>query len=222
MIAISQEVKVRIKTYYKRESKIIYPPVDVEKYSNKNTLLTAVDMDRKIIHKTSNHNLETESYYLIVSRLEPYKKVDIAIKAFNDLGYPLMIIGKGSEEARLRVMANKNIIFQGFVDDRDLPYFYQNAKGFIYPQIEDFGITAVEAQAAGVPVIALKRGGALDTIIENKTGVFFKNQNKKSLIEAIIKFEKMKFDKNILRNNAKKFSKEIFMKEILDLVRKTV
>ena len=80
----------------------------------------------------------------------------------------------------------------------------------------------MEAQAAGVPVIALKRGGALDTIIENKTGVFFKNQNKKSLIEAIIKFEKMKFDKNILRNNAKKFSKEIFMKEILDLVRKTV
>jgi len=210
MVAISKEVSIRIKRYYHRDSKIIYPPVNVSKFIAVNP-------------KLKNINLKLfKDYYLIVSRLEPYKKVDLAVDAFNKLGYPLLIVGVGSDETRLKAMANKNIIFLGFIDDKDLTEYYQNAKGFIYPQIEDFGITAVEAQAAGVPVIAYKKGGALDTVIENETGVFFKVQNKKSLIEAVKKFEKMKFKKETLQNNAMRFGKEKFKKEILDLVKKTV
>ena len=222
MIAISKEVRERIKKYYHRESKIIYPPVDIEKFINKSLSPLVVGTKGTVIVKRSNHKFNTKNYYLIVSRLEPYKKVDLAVDAFNELGYPLMIVGVGSDEVRLKAMANRNIIFQGFVDDKVLPEFYQNAKGFVFPQIEDFGITAVESQAAGVPVIAFKKGGALDTVIDGTTGVFFKVQSKESLISAVKKFEKMKFDKKTLQNNAMRFGKENFKKEILDLVKKTV
>jgi glycosyltransferase involved in cell wall biosynthesis len=108
-------------------------------------------------------------------------------------------------------MANKNIIFKGFVDDNELPLYYQNAKGFIFPQLEDFGITAVESQAAALPVIAYKKGGALD-IVEDKTGVFFNKQTKESLIGAVRKFERMKFDKRILQKNAARFNVNKFKK----------
>ncbi len=207
MIAISSEVKRRIKKYYGRDSEIIYPPVDLEKFDIGSL-------------KINEGNYRKKKYYLIVSRLVPYKKVDLAIEAFNCLGYPLLIVGTGSEEKRLKKMAKKNIRFAGFVKDKELVEKYAGAIAFIYPQEEDFGITALEAQALGVPVIAFRKGGAVDTVVEGKTGVFFGKQTKDSLINAVKLFERM--DKRGLKNycfaNAKRFSKERFKKEFLDLI----
>jgi glycosyltransferase involved in cell wall biosynthesis len=201
-IAISGTVQKRIKKYYKRESDIIYPPVEINKF--KNQKLNILNIKR---------SFNTKKYYLLVSRLVPYKKVDLAIKAFNELGYRLVIVGTGTEESYLRKIAKDNIEFRGFVDEEKLVELYQGAEAFIHPQEEDFGITAVEAQAAGVPVIAYKKGGVLDTVIENKTGVFFEKQTTTSLQKAITRFETLCFDKKLLIKNAQKFSKERFKKE---------
>lgn len=205
-VAISTKVKKRIKKYYKRESEVIYPPVDVDRFEIKDL------------------RLKKKEYYLIVVRLVPYKRVDLAIEAFNELGLPLVIVGTGSEEKKLRRMAKNNISFAGFVKDKDLPRLYQGAKALIYPQEEDFGITAVEAQAVGVPVIAYKAGGALDTVINGKTGVFFEEQTKESLIEVVKRFDEL-IHRSIKREdcvkNAKRFSKQRFKKEFLDLIKRS-
>lgn len=203
IIAISHEVQNRIKKYYERESEIIYPPVDVEKFNtNKATPILSLPKD----------------YYLVVSRLVPYKRVDLVVEAFNDLNLPLVIVGTGSEEKKLKSKAKKNIRFAGFVTESDLISYYFQAKAFIFPQIEDFGIAAVEAQAAGVPVIAHNKGGALDTVFDGKTGVFFKTQTKKSLISAVNEFQRMSFEKNAIKLNARRFSKKRFQKQIADYV----
>lgn len=198
IIAISSVVKKRIKKYYQREATIIYPPVDVAFFKN--------EISQK------------EDFYLIVSRLEAYKKVDLAIQAFNRLGLPLFIIGKGSEEEKLKKMAKSNIKFLGQLTDTKLKDYYKRSKALIMPQEEDFGIVAIEAQAAGTPVIAFQKGGAIDTVIEGKTGVFFSQQKVESLIKAIRKFKRTKFKKEDLFKNALKFSKEKFKKEILSLI----
>lgn len=203
MIAISKEVQNRIKKYYHRDSKLIFPPVDVVKFRNK-----------------SDFKPKEKNYYLIVSRLEPYKKVDLAIDAFVKLKKNLVVIGIGSQLGtyKSKYKQNKNILFEGFVPDDELPGYYQNARAFIFPQEEDFGITAVEAQASGSLVIAYKKGGALDTVVDGITGVFFDKQDVESLITAIKRHERTKFDKNILWRNAKKFDCKRFKKEIVDLL----
>jgi glycosyltransferase involved in cell wall biosynthesis len=199
LIAISSVVRERIDKYYDRESVVVYPPVNTK-------------------FETKNFKLKNKNYYLIVSRLVPYKKIDIAIKAFNKLGYLLVIVGTGSEMAKLKHQAKKNIGFTGFVRDDELVGYYQHAKALIYPQEEDFGITAVEAQSYGIPVIAYKKGGALDTVIEGKTGVFFDKQNPDSLILGVRKFEQQNFERKDLINNAKRFSKENFKQEFLKAI----
>lgn len=196
MIAISSEVQKRINKYYARDSQIIFPPVDIKKIKSKKA-----------------------KYYLIVSRLVNYKKVDLAISAFNELGLPLVIVGVGREEKKLKAVAKKNIKFLGFVTEKKLADIYSKAIALIFPQEEDFGITAVEAQYFGIPVIAFKKGGALDTVIENKTGVFFNKQTKQSLVKAVQKFETMKFNKKSIISNANKFSKKKFQNSILKVVK---
>jgi glycosyltransferase involved in cell wall biosynthesis len=204
MIAISTAVKNRIKKYYDRDSIVIFPPID-----NSFFVTPLYNGVTKRMRK----------YYLIVSRLVPYKKVDLAIKAFNKLGYPLIIIGNGLEEGKLKNMAKKNIKFIRQVSDEELIKYYQGAKALIMPQEEDFGIVAIEAQAMGTPVIAYKAGGVLDTVIEGKTGLFFEKQSVKSLTAAVKKFNRFKFNKNDLIKNAVRFSKEKFKKEFLDLIK---
>ncbi|MFV1917714.1 MAG: glycosyltransferase, partial [Patescibacteria group bacterium] len=140
MVAISSAVQKRIEKYYKRESKIIYPPVEVEKFRSKGT------------------GQMRDNFFLVVSRLTPYKRVDLAIEAFNELGFPLVIAGTGREEARLKSMAKKNVKFVGELTDRLLAQYYKRCSALIFPQEEDFGLTAVEAQAAGAPVIAYGKG----------------------------------------------------------------
>lgn len=204
-LAISSEVQKRIKNYYQRDSIVIYPPVDVNKFVN---------------YKIEENSSMEKDYYLIVSRLVPYKKVDLAIKTFNELELPLIVVGTGSEETKLKFMSRKNIKFKGFVSEEELIKLYKGARGFIYPQEEDFGITAVEAQSAGVPIIAFKRGGIRDTVIEGETGIFFDNQTVESLSSAILKFERMTFSKNVLVKNADRFSKTRFKEQFKDLVEK--
>lgn len=199
LIAISTEVQRRIRKYYERNSEVIYPPSDVEKF------------------QISKSNPGT--YFLVVSRLVPYKRVDLAVRAFNELGLRLLIVGTGSEEGSLKRIAKSNITFAGFVDDDKLVEFYQNAKALIMPQEEDFGIVAVEAQASGVPVIAYRRGGVRDSVIEGVTGIFFRRQETRDLIRAVEKFGKKRFDRRVLIKNAKRFSKERFKKEFLDIVK---
>ena len=201
LVAISNEVKNRITKYYNRESIVIHPPVDHLPLS------------------TFHFPLPISNFYLLVSRLVPYKKVDLAVKAFNELGLPLVVVGTGSEEKRLKRMAGKNIIFTGHLTDSQLADYYKKARGFIFPQREDFGIAAVEAQPHGVGVIAFAGGGALDTVTA-ETGVFFKKQGKQDLIKAIKEFETKKFEVRRIKQNAKRFSKERFKKEFLKLIDK--
>ena len=153
-------------------------------------------------------------YYLYVGRLVKYKKVDLLVDTFNQLKLPLVIVGVGSEFNSLKLKANSNIKFLGQVTDKELVKVYQGAKAFLMPQEEDFGITAVEAQSYGVPVIAYKQGGALDTVIDGKTGVFFTDQTEPGLKSAIAKFDTISFNKRYLIANAKKFGKNRFKREL--------
>ena len=215
-VAISSAVKDRITNYYGRVSQVVYPPVEIEKFVNKYPDVpasTKSDIDYDVISGK-------EKYYLIVSRLVPYKKVDLAVEVFNELGLPLIVVGTGSEESKLKSISRKNISFAGFVPDDELMEYYKNAKALIMPQEEDFGLVAVEAQAAGVAVIAYKKGGALDTAVEGRTGLFFSKQSTKSLIDAVKRFSKIKFNKKVIMKNAEKFSKRRFKKEFRGLVEK--
>ena len=167
-IAISHYIQDRISKYYRRESKVIFPPVNTHLY--------------EIAPKK-------QDYYLIVSRLVTYKRIDLAIEAFNKLGLPLVIIGGGPEEKKLKAMAKENIIFLGRLSDEEIARYYAESKAFIFPGEEDFGITPVEAQASGTPVIAYGRGGVMDTVRDGETGILFREQTSESLIAAIELFE---------------------------------
>ncbi len=210
MIAISSEVKERIKKYYKRESKVIYPPVDLYR---KNSLLRGPSAASRSFLLDTNQN-----YFLVVSRLVKYKRVDLAIAAFNDLEKRLIIVGSGREENKLKRMAKSNVTFIKNLTDKELGYYYENCEALVVPQREDFGLAIVEATGFGKPVIAFRGGGVVDIIKEGKTGIFFDKQSKESIIEAIRRFEKVKFDKDKISENARRFSKERFKKEFLKVI----
>jgi glycosyltransferase involved in cell wall biosynthesis len=196
-IAISTEIQDRIQRYYQRDSVIIYPPVDICRFAPQP---------------------EQGDYYLIVSRLIPYKRLDLAIEAFNRLGLPLVIAGNGRDAARLEKLAKPNVQFLGRVPDADLPDLMARCKAFIFPGREDFGITPVEAEACGRPIIALGAGGALDTVIDGETGVWFEEQTVESLIAAIQRFNTLKFETAVIRAHAEKFSTETFRQNLTAFV----
>lgn len=195
-IAISKEVKKRIKRYYHRKSTVIYPPVS-----------------NLFFQKHKKHT--KKDFYLVAGRLVPYKKVDIVIECFNKLNKELVIVGGGSELNRLKKMANPNIKFLGEVSDKDLIKYYSQAKALIFPGLEDFGLIPLEAQSQGTPVIAYGRGGARETVVNGKTGIFFGQQSPKSLELAIEKFERTTIKTIDCITNAKKFSEEKFKNNLL-------
>ena len=199
-LAISKNVAKRIKKYYHRNSEVIYPPVDLKKWK-------AVDSRQK-----------TESYFLVVSRLVSYKRVDLVIEAFNQLGLPIKIVVKGIQEITLKRMAKKNIEFLGQLTDEQLLSYYQNCQALIFPQEEDFGLVPLEAQACGKPVIAFGGGGALETIIGSKTGEFFSPQTSQALVKVIKSFKAAKYKPEDCRQQAEKFDKEIFKKKFKEFV----
>jgi len=198
-ISNSDNVRKRILKYYRRDSKVIYPPVPVNEFE---------------------FSGKKEDYYLIVSQLIPYKRVDLAVDAFNKLGKKLIIIGDGSEKKRLARKAGKNIKFLGWQGDKVLKEYYSNARAFIFPGEEDFGITPVEAQASGTPVIGYGRGGLLETVIDGVTGLFFKKQDAKDLAETVERFEKIKdnMDSYKIRENARRFDTSVFENEIKSFI----
>lgn len=201
MIAISENVQERIAKYYKRNSVIIYPPSDLL-YSTKRKKLQVPEKD----------------FFLIVSRLTPYKKVDLAIKAANKLKLPLVVVGEGSEWEKLDAIAGDTIIFKGRVKDDELVSYYRNCKAFIFPGEEDFGITMVEAQLAGKPVIAYKAGGATEIIKSGRTGVFFEKQTVTSLASVLKKFKPSSYNSDTCISNGKRFSEKIFIENMRTLL----
>jgi glycosyltransferase involved in cell wall biosynthesis len=188
-IANSNFVSKRIKKYYRKESEVINPPVTIDNfYTEKNP----------------------ENYFLMVGRLIAYKRHDIAIEAFNEMGLPLKIIGRGPELKRLKKMAKNNIEFFGRVPDKDLAEYYAKCQAFIFPQEEDFGIVAIEAFASGRPVIAFKGGDIPEHMEEEKMGVFFKKQTAKDIVKAVKKFKELKFNQEYIRSKSLKFDRELF------------
>ncbi|MBN1325621.1 glycosyltransferase [Candidatus Falkowbacteria bacterium] len=199
-IANSHFIASRIKNYYHRDSEVIYPPVDTQNFYITNQL---------------------GNYYLIISRLRPYKKVDMAISAFNKLNLPLKIIGTGEEEASLRKMAKSNIEFLGAVSEEIKRKYLSNCLALIHPQEEDFGLTAIEAMASGRPVIAYGRGGALETVIDGKTGKLFDEQSWEALIDTIIKFKPNEYNSFEIKKHSENFDTENFYKHMREFVEKS-
>lgn len=192
-IANSENVAKRIWKHYRRESVVIHPPVRC---------------------KLFNISDVNEEYFLIVSRLQEYKRIDLAIETFNELKLPLVIIGDGPEREKLEKMAKSNIKFLGRESDEVIKEHYAKCRAFIFTGEEDFGITPLEAMASGRPVIAYRKGGALETVVENKTGIFFDSQTVKDLICAVKKFQKMTFSKLEIRKHAETFDEVIFKNKI--------
>ena len=190
-LANSHNVAGRIKKYYGAESTVLYPPVNTE-----------IDFEPN----------QKGEYYLMLGRFLPYKHYDIVIEAFVKNGKPLHIVGSGPDEAKLKALAKgkSNIVFLGRMNDEEAQEQFRGAKAFIFASEDDFGIVPVEAMAAGKPVIAYGRGGALETVKDGETGVFFDEQTPESVTEAVNRFEKMTFDATAIHNHAQQFSKDAF------------
>ncbi len=201
IVAISKEVQGRIKKYYNRASEVIYPPVEL------------------VGTKVQRYKGTKESYFLVVSRLVQYKRIDIAIQACNRLKLPLKIVGTGAEEGRLKSMAGSTVEFVGSLTDRELVGYYKQCKAVIFPGREDFGITAVEAQLFGKPVIAFGGGGVTETVIEGKTGTFFYPQTTEALLKKIRDFDRLRLNSHVLRAEARKFSKDVFKAHFLSVIK---
>jgi glycosyltransferase involved in cell wall biosynthesis len=194
-VAISREVQARIGRTYERPSAIVYPPVNVADFC---------PVPRQ----------ERGDYFLIVSRLIPYKRIDLAIEALSRLGLPLWIAGEGRDRASLQALAGPNVRFLGRVPDAELPGLMARCRAFLFPGLEDFGIAPVQAMAAGRPVIAYRGGGALDYVDEGRTGLFFDEQTPESLAAVVEAFDDDAFDPAHLRAHAEQFDRRLFKEQL--------
>ena len=200
-VANSRYIARRIKKTYGKPSDVIYPPVDVDKF----TLREA-----------------QEEFYLTASRMVPYKKIDLIVEAFSQTDKKLLVIGDGPDMAKIKSKAGKNVELLGFADDETMTDLMGRAKAFVFAAEEDFGITPVEAQACGTPVICFGRGGARETVRDGESGLYFMEQNAKELLAAVAKFEQNydKFEPVKIRENSLKFSRARFEAEIKSYVEK--
>lgn len=199
-IAGSRAAARRIRKHYGRDSEVIYPPVDVESFVP--------------------NGKPPEDFYLVVSRLVLAKRIDLAVKAFSESGRPLIVIGQGERMPYLKKIAKPNIRFLGYQPDAVIREYYARCRALVFPGEEDFGLTLVEAQASGRPVIGYAAGGALETIQDGKTGVFFRQQTPECLNEAVDRFEKTRFHGGVIRQSSLRFGMEPFQKAIVELVKK--
>jgi glycosyltransferase involved in cell wall biosynthesis len=201
-VAISREVQDRVRRVYGRESTVIYPPVNTNHQGPVGQAAADLPGD----------------YFLIVSRLIPYKRIDLAIQAFNELGLPLLIAGDGRDRTSLESMAGPNVRLLGYVPDEEVSALMAGCRGFLFPGREDFGIAPVKAMAAGRPVIAFAGGGALDTVVEGVTGAFFHEQTPESLREAVSRFDQMTFDPAVIQRHARQFGTAVFKEQLAALI----
>lgn len=193
-LANSYNVAERIRKTYRREAQVIYPPVDVDRF---------------------NPERPRDDFYFTVSRLVPYKRIDLIVAAFNRLGLPLVVIGDGPERSKIEALAGPNVRLLGHQPDAVVTDHMERCKAFIFAADEDFGIVPVEAQAAGAPVVAFGRGGALETVLHGRTGIHYPEQTEASLVEAvkIIENKSASFQAETIRNNAARFSSARFRQE---------
>jgi len=197
-VAISRLVGERIKRCYGRESAIIYPPLDAQAYS-----------------PSPDH----DDFFLIVSRLIPYKRIDLAVQACSQLGLPLRIIGDGRDRAHLERLAGPTVRFLGHLPDADVKEHLRRCRAFIFPGEEDFGLAPLEAMASGRPVIAYGAGGALETIVEGVTGAFFREPTVESLAEAVRTFDAAVYDPVAIRRHAEGFDRSVFTERLRSFVK---
>ncbi len=197
-IANSRFVADRIRRHYRRQATVIYPPVDVEYFTPE-----AGDVD---------------DFFLVVSRLVPYKRVDLAVEAFNRLGRRLVVVGDGPEASRLRAFARPNVTMVGEVSDQDLREYYRRCQALVFPGEEDFGIVPVEAHACGRPVIAYNAGGVRETVVDGRTGILFPTQSAEALEAAVRSFDPSVFDPMVIRHRAAQFSRETFDRQIAGFI----
>lgn len=200
-IANSRHIAKQIGSYYGREAQVVHPPV------------------ADIFFEKPEAGKLAGQYFLMVGRLLYYKGFDLGVKAFNQLQLPLKIIGQGPEEKKIRALnLSPRTEFRNYVTDSELRDLYRGARALIFPQIEDFGLVAAEAQAAGCPVLAFGRGGARDIVIEGKTGLFFHEQKSEAIFKAVKDFQKMKFDRDFISQQAGRFSRVNFRRQIGEIV----
>ncbi len=205
-IANSRYVQARIRRYYGRRSTVIHPPVEVERFS--------------LNPETGNADIAEPDYYLVISRLVPYKRVDLAVRCCTELERRLLVVGTGPEATRLRKMAGPCVRFMNEMSDQDIARLYAGCRALIFPGEEDFGIVPVEAMACGRPVIAFGRGGACETVMDNRTGILFPEQSPASLAEAVRRFEAdpSRFVPSEIRRHAQNFSVERFCAQMREFL----
>jgi glycosyltransferase involved in cell wall biosynthesis len=190
MIANSNHTAQMIKKYYHRDATVIHPPVDIERFAGKSE--------------------EHRRGFVTAGRQVPYKRIDLAVRAFTELDMPLLVLGDGPEHRKLKRIAGRKVTFKRSPSDEEVAHYFKTSLAFIFPGMDDFGIVAVEAMAAGTPVIAYKLGGALDYVVEGETGLFFEKQTTESLAKTISNFYPDKFSNEGIKKFAKKFSSDKF------------
>lgn len=200
-IAPSQIVQERIKKFYNTHASVVYPPINLP------------------FHKTNKESNYAHDFFLIVSRLSAYKKIDLVIKTFNKLQLPLVIIGDGPEKKKLQDIARSNIIFKGFVNDKDLQNFYQHAYAVIMACEEDFGLVAVEAASYGIPTLAFKRGGITEWLEPGKSGEFFEEQSEESIAQGVYKIFAQKYNSTYIIKKSELFTKTNFKNSIAKIIK---
>jgi len=201
IITNSDFVRRRIAKYYRRDSTVLHPPVELERFASVN-----------------RQGSFARKYFLMTGRLIAYKRYDIVIEACNRLHLSLKIIGAGPEEKRLRQLAGDTVEFLGRVDDSELPRYYAKCRAFVFPQEEDFGIVAVEAMASGVPVIAYRSGGAMEYLENGVTGVFFEEQTPESVMEVLRDFDTNRYNSSRIREQTQRFDRVLFKNRIREYV----
>jgi len=202
-ISISETVRTRVKKFYQCESGMIYPPANLDYY-------------------TIDRTVPREDFYVTVSRFKAYKRIDLIVEAFNVMKKPLVVIGSGTEYESLRQRAGDTIRFETTLNDDEVRDYYRRAKGFVFAGIEDFGLVNVEAQACGLPVIAVNKAGAGEVVVDGKSGVLFPEQTVESLVEGVKRFETLTFDPHVVRGCSLKFDTSEFKKQLIEFIEKNI
>jgi glycosyltransferase involved in cell wall biosynthesis len=200
MITISNYIKDQVQAYYGRESVVIFPPVDTERFTGKAE--------------------EPRRGFVTAGRQTPYKRIDLAVAACTELGLPLVVLGSGPDHKRLKRMAGKSVTFLSGKSDEEVAHYFQTSLAFIFPGLDDFGIAPVEALAAGTPVIAYKAGGALDYVEPGNNGEFFNEQTAESLAKVLTGFNSEKYSHSVVAKSAARFSVENFHNKIQKQINK--